>query len=356
MTKKIAVIGGGPIGLYVAIRLANKGYHIDLFEKGNWPRDKVCGQGLMPSAVELLSDVGVNFHHGKDSYIFEGISYHDDKLKLLGKLKEKAYGVKRTTLSQKLFNIAKSNPMISLYDNCQARVVDAKHGSLEIRSEESTSNQDYHYIFACDGLISMTRKDLGMELHRKCNLRVGAREHYELSPWSNNVEVYWADGKELYITPVSKDLIEVAYLWYEYSIQSGANFKERFLDDFPEIQNKIKGVNPRSDFSAYGPFSRYSKKVFTGKVFFLGDAYNFMDGITGEGISLGLKAANIIVNDFESNSLYMRFKIYFLYKHYTLFVSMALTLSRWPKLRRILFTLLRGDSKFFSYLIRFNDL
>jgi 2-polyprenyl-6-methoxyphenol hydroxylase-like FAD-dependent oxidoreductase len=53
------VIGGGPAGASVAIRLASLGWRVTLLEQTSFPRQKVCGECLGPASLELLDDFGL---------------------------------------------------------------------------------------------------------------------------------------------------------------------------------------------------------------------------------------------------------------------------------------------------------
>ena len=55
----VAVIGAGPAGSVAAIRLAQLGHHVTLFEKAKFPRDKVCGECLSATGIAVLSRLGV---------------------------------------------------------------------------------------------------------------------------------------------------------------------------------------------------------------------------------------------------------------------------------------------------------
>jgi flavin-dependent dehydrogenase len=54
------VIGGGPAGAMVALRLASAGRKVVLLEKESGPHDKVCGEFLSREAVDYLHQAGVN--------------------------------------------------------------------------------------------------------------------------------------------------------------------------------------------------------------------------------------------------------------------------------------------------------
>lgn len=55
----IAVIGGGIAGSTAAALLARSGLRVLLLEKGDFPRQKVCGEFLSPEGVDVLRRVGV---------------------------------------------------------------------------------------------------------------------------------------------------------------------------------------------------------------------------------------------------------------------------------------------------------
>ncbi|GAA4418202.1 geranylgeranyl reductase family protein [Georgenia halophila] len=55
----VIVVGAGPAGAAAAHYLAQTGLEVLLLEKGRFPRDKVCGDGLTPRAVAELIRMGV---------------------------------------------------------------------------------------------------------------------------------------------------------------------------------------------------------------------------------------------------------------------------------------------------------
>lgn len=56
----VIVVGAGPAGSSAAFHLARAGVDVLLLEKAEFPREKVCGDGLTPRAVHQLIRMGVD--------------------------------------------------------------------------------------------------------------------------------------------------------------------------------------------------------------------------------------------------------------------------------------------------------
>lgn len=56
----LIVIGAGPAGAATAIRAAERGARVKVFEQASPGRDKVCGDGLTPRAVTALTELGIS--------------------------------------------------------------------------------------------------------------------------------------------------------------------------------------------------------------------------------------------------------------------------------------------------------
>jgi len=69
----VLIAGGGLVGSAAAIHLGRLGISAELFERGRFPKEKPCGEGLMPAGVAALERLGLNAEKGAP---FNGVRYH----------------------------------------------------------------------------------------------------------------------------------------------------------------------------------------------------------------------------------------------------------------------------------------
>src|SRR4051812_40302639 len=68
----VAIVGAGPAGSALAIMLGSAGLRTVVLDRSRFPRDKPCGEGLMPAGVSVLEELGVPL----DSFpALSGVSY-----------------------------------------------------------------------------------------------------------------------------------------------------------------------------------------------------------------------------------------------------------------------------------------
>jgi len=273
----LLVAGGGPAGLATALYGRRAGLDVAVVERRTGPVDKACGEGLMPHAVAQLDRLGVS-PKGK---AFQGISYIDGARRVTAPFRSgSGRGVRRTTLHAALLDAAATAGVRMVHGDIGAISQDANC----VRCGEFRAR----YLAAADGLHSPVRTALRLAVPSDGRRRWGIRRHFQMAPWSDNVEVYWSADAEAYVTPVADDCVGVAVLT---SRRSGF---QRHLDAFPALKDRVDGYAHGPDRAA-GPLRQRVRYRRAGRVLLVGDAAGYVDALTGEGLGIAFSGAELLV-------------------------------------------------------------
>jgi flavin-dependent dehydrogenase len=285
----VAIAGGGPAGLAAAIRAAQRGFRTVVFERSHAVPDKACGEGLMPSGARELERLGIRIAQDRCAP-FRGIRYlQEDGTVLEARFGADAgIGIRRTALGEALRDLA------------LASGVDLRHGTVtgatalpdcvELRTDAGAA--EARLLIAADGLHSPLRRAAGLELPQgQAPVRYGIRRHFALPPWTDFVEVHWAEGVEAYVTPVGPRSVNVAFL------RDGdtKNSFEELLGRFPALHERIGEAGAESEVRGAGPLLQRVRARSGERLVLIGDAAGYVDAITGQGLSLAFAASAVLM-------------------------------------------------------------
>ncbi len=283
MRTDVFVIGGGPAGLAAAIATRLKGFEVAVADAAHPPIDKACGEGLLPAGLKALRRLGVHIAEG-DAFPFRGIRFLGDGVSVEASFSS-GFGLamRRTRLHQILADRAAELGVRLLWNTRVTRT------SVELASSR--------WIIGADGQNSRVRRTAGIEASRESS-RYGFRRHYQMSPWTDHVEVYWGSRCQVYVTPVSSDEVGVVVL-----SRDPHQRLDDALPEFPDLQRKLADAPVSSNERGAVTVSRRLRRVFRGRTVLIGDASGSVDAITGEGLSLSFHQAIALADALHSGDL-----------------------------------------------------
>ena len=295
----VLIIGGGPAGLAAGIICGRRGLRTIVCEKRSLPANKACGEGVMPTGVAYLERLGVKQHmHIEHYFPFEGIRYFSPKGTTAGAAFREGpgWGIPRLELSQALLQCAMKVDCLEIRTETQATQVRmdgrGEHKRLEVRVGKNIIRA--RLLVGADGLNSAVRRWAGLQGSKGAHQRWGARQHFEIAPWSREVEVHWNNGLEAYITPCGKNLVGVAFLWDRKRrphLPGGDRLIPTLLEAFPVLNERLGNAHVSDTALTIGPLQQNATRPTADGVLLMGDAAGYLDALTGEGISLAFAQA-----------------------------------------------------------------
>lgn len=275
----VLVVGGGPIGLVAAIEARLAGLTAIVLEPRTGPIEKACGEGLMPGALPLLARLGVD----PEGAELAGVSYRTPRVTADHRFRSgSGRGVRREVLHAAL----EERALAVGVEFVRRRVEGIEQSDAGVAAAGLRGS----WLFGCDGVHSSVRRVLGVERGVPARgRRFGIRQHFELAPWTDLIEVHWTPTAEVYVTPVGSDLVGIAVLGpartdFEATVRGVAALNDRLGD-----------ARPADDVRGAGPFRQRATRVRAGRVLLVGDASGYVDAITGEGLRLGFEQARAAV-------------------------------------------------------------
>ncbi len=284
--RDVVVVGAGPAGLAAAAVAAGRGLDVLVLDRRALPADKACGEGLLPAGVRALDALGARELLDASSVApVRAVRWVDGEIVAEARLPAPGgLGVRRTALSAALLARALAAGA-EVRDRAPVRGHRRCAGHVEVDLEGGVERA--RVLVAADGLASPIRRREGLDAPAPGPPRFGLRRHFACAPWSDAVEVHFADGVEAYVTPAGPGRVGVAFL-YERAARDGYG---ALLARFPELARRLAGAEHDSTPAGVGPLARQARARALDRLALLGDASGYVDAITGEGLSLALQGA-----------------------------------------------------------------
>lgn len=287
----VFIIGGGPAGLAAAIAARQHGFDVVVADGARPPIDKPCGEGLMPDGRAALAQLGISIPE-KDSHPFRGISFVSGDLRVAASFPNGAgVGVRRTVLHSLMIARAEAMGVSLLWQN----PVTGLHAEGVLLGKQMIRSR---WIVGADGGHSLVRRWAGLDRYSYDRTRFAFRRHYRVSPWSDCMELHWGSKCQIYVTPVAADEVCVALVSRDPHLRLDAA-----LPAFPEIVSRLREAEPSSAERGAISSTRKLRQVYSGRVALVGDASGAVDSITGEGLCLTFRQAQVLAECFAAVDL-----------------------------------------------------
>jgi menaquinone-9 beta-reductase len=348
----VFIAGAGPAGLACAIASALRGLNVHVADAMEPPIDKACGEGLLPDAVESLASLGIDLvhsydiHDSREAHPLRGIRFIGDRgVSAQAVFNAQGFGIRRTVLHKLLFDRATALGVKFHWKN-SVQGIEPRSTGILVRSNRQLLHT--RFLVGADGHHSRIASWAGLTEAVVQSRRIGLRQHYNIAPWTDFVEVHWSNFGQAYVTPNSADEVCVAFV---------ANKKfasaEQALSHFPALRHHLSASQPSDPPRGSITLGRKLRRVTTGNIALIGDASGSVDAVTGEGIALCFRQAEALAIALRDGNLALYQQAHRRIQRLPSLMSRSLLLmDHSPLLRDIAFRTLQRNPSLFERLLQ----
>ena len=312
---EVLVVGGGPAGSSIAHALATRGVDVMIVDRARFPRPKPCAEYLSPQASRILARMGALAEveqsgaaalAGIRVYAPNGAVIAGDFVAKHGYhgFRDRGLSVRREILDSILVHRARA---------AGARIVEAakvtdlvrepsgRVRGVRITEDNATREVRARIVVGADGLGSVVARRLRLTRRLRWPRRIALVTHYRgVADVGDHGEMHVAPDGYVGIADVGGGLTTVAAVFpVARSREIAANrteFLRRWLFDQRRLALRFASAERVTPVVATGPFASYARRAWAPGAALVGDAADFFDPFTGEGIYSALRGGELLAD------------------------------------------------------------
>ena len=307
----VAVVGAGPAGCAAAISLRRRGVLVVLLDKARFPRDKVCGDVLLPSTVEALDALGLPIQElqamayecsGCRYFSVSGRSVSGDFRDVEGQARP-CWTIPRLVFDNWLLKKTVGLGAEILQEHAVVGIEQTSSGAtLEVRPVDGRYLEvDASFVVGADGASSIVARQLGVMRHDPEHTCLAVRGYaMGLKAAEPYLEVFTTRETLpgcAWILPVAPNYWNVGLGILKTTAQHNETtpsglFRE-MVESFPALSERLAGATLQQLRGWPLPGATERRRLVNGRCLLAGDAGAMVDPFTGHGIHHALVAGRL---------------------------------------------------------------
>ena len=309
----VVIVGGGPAGSATACFLAAEGVDVLLLDRAHFPRDKVCAEYLSPEASRVLDAMGVlgKVEAAGGSQLVGMMVRAPSGESCRGYFagahgyrgfRDTGLALRRTILDSILLSHARGAGACVREG---ARVIDVHMeagraaGVVVAEADGRRTTVRSRLVIGADGLRSIVSRRLGLARRSRWPSRIALVGHFtDVAGVGEVGEIHVDTQGYLGIAPVGGGTVNVGVVVPVSRAKDIAGapseFLERWIDDRPHLRERFVRARAVGAVRATGPFASAVRRGWAPGAAVVGDAADFFDPFTGEGIYAALRGGQML--------------------------------------------------------------
>jgi menaquinone-9 beta-reductase len=298
----VVVVGAGPAGSATALLLARGGVKVLLLDRAKFPREKPCSEYLSPESTRVLercgSDVLDAVARAAPAHLTGMKVVAPSGRSVVGSFETFSFALPRTRFDTILRDAAEGRGA-EVRERVKVEELVYEGGAVAgvVAREPGTGQRETiraRVVVGADGLRSVVARRLG-PVYALGPRRVAFTAHVADAHGVRDLgEMHVGRPGYVGLGPIGDGVTTVALVLPCAEARRGQRFFEE-LDRFPGVAGRFDPKRVVRRVLATGPFARWSRRPVAGRggALLVGDAADFFDPFTGQGIYSALRGAEL---------------------------------------------------------------
>lgn len=315
MTRaQVIVVGAGPAGSSTAWHLARRGIDVLVVDRARFPRDKPCAEYLSPEASRLLDAMGaLGACERAGAAQLTGMMVRAPNGALLRGdfaaahgfhgFRDRGLALRRSLLDAILLERARAQGARVVEEERVTGLVRNARGAVAgvevLDARGRTVERHAEVVVGADGLRSVVARRLGLTRAHRRPRRIAMIAHYRgVADMGSYGEMHVERDGYAGLADVGGGLTNVAVVAPAARVKRAALAPAAFFDGWlaahPHVGARLAGAERVDAVRATGPFAHHARRAWARGAALVGDAADFYDPFTGEGIYAALRGGELV--------------------------------------------------------------